>query len=330
MTTKVLALLSKYNLPSARLRIYDMVPYLEDYDISIHVVGFSKGIPRLFQFFSLLKYHVVIIQKKTSLNRVELYLAKKLANKIIYDFDDATMFHELEHRKPLTGKNFIKFLNTINIADAVVAGNDFLVSFCKSNVTDIYKLPTPINTERYFPLVKKNKKIVSLGWVGVPGSMGHLIKLLPILKNLSSKLPLELIVISKKKLFYRGLKIRNIEWELDKENIYLNLIDIGLMPLDDSIWTNGKGGYKLIQYGAVGLPSIGSPVGINKEIIIHNKTGLLANSADEWKKYLELLIKSASLRKKMGREARKHVLSEYSLKVYAKKYAAIIKKLGAC
>ncbi len=330
MTTKVLALLSKYNLPSARLRIYDMVPYLEDYDISQHVVGFSQRIPRLFQFFSLLKYHVVIIQKKTSLNRVELYLAKKLANKIIYDFDDATMFHELEHRKPLTGKNFIKFLNTINIADAVVAGNDFLVSFCKSNVTDIYKLPTPINTERYFPLVKKNKKIVSLGWVGVPGSMGHLIKLLPILKNLSSKLPFELIVISKKNLFYRGLKIRNIEWELDKENIYLNLIDIGLMPLDDSIWTNGKGGYKLIQYGAVGLPSIGSPVGINKEIIIHNKTGLLANSADEWKKYLELLIKSASLRKKMGREARKHVLSEYSLKVYAKKYAAIIKKLGAC
>ena len=101
------------------------------------------------------------------------------------------------------------------------------------------------------------------------------------------------------------------------------------MPLDDSIWTNGKGGYKLIQYGAAGLPSIGSPVGINKEIIIHNKTGLLANSADEWKKYLELLINSTSLRKKMGREARKHVLSEYSLKVYAKKYAAIIKKLGA-
>jgi glycosyltransferase involved in cell wall biosynthesis len=329
MTIKVLALLSKYNLPSARLRISDMVPYLEDYGISTHVVCFSKGISRLFQIFSLLKYHVVIIQKKTSLNRVELYLAKKLANKIIYDFDDATMFHELEHRKPLTGKNFIKFLKTINIADAVVAGNDFLVSFCKSNVTDIYKLPTPINTERYFPLVKKNKKIVSLGWVGVPGSMGHLIKLLPILKNLSSKLPFELIVISKKNLFYRGLKIRNIEWELDKENIYLNLIDIGLMPLDDSIWTNGKGGYKLIQYGAAGIPSIGSPVGINKEIIIHNKTGLLASSADEWKKYLELLINSTSLRKKMGREARKHVLSEYSLKVYAKKYAAIIKKLGA-
>ena len=99
------------------------------------------------------------------------------------------------------------------------------------------------------------------------------------------------------------------------------------MPLDDSIWTNGKGGYKLIQYGAVGLPSIGSPVGINKEIIIHNKTGLLAGSAEEWEKCLELLIKNTSLRKRMGREARKHIVNQYSSKAYAKNYAAVIKKL---
>ena len=207
----------------------------------------------------------------------------------------------------------------------MVAGNDFLVSFCKSNVTDIYKLPTPINTERYFPLVKKNKKIVSLGWVGVPGSMGHLIKLLPILKNLSSKLPFELIVISKKDLVYKGLEIRNIEWRLDKENEYLNSIDIGLMPLDDSIWTNGKGGYKLIQYAAVGIPSVGSAVGINKEIIIHQKTGYLANSLEEWSTYLELLISNASLRKKLGEAARSHIVKKYSLKAYAKNYAMAIK-----
>jgi glycosyltransferase involved in cell wall biosynthesis len=326
---KVFALLSKYNLPSARLRITDMAPYFEEYGLSMKVASFAKGISRFFQILSLSRYDVVIIQKKTSLNRVELFLIKNIAHKIIYDFDDATMFHELEHQKPLIGKNFKKFLNTINIADAVVAGNDFLISFCKSNVRSVYKLPTPVNTEKYFPLQKKNKTIVSLGWVGVPGSMCHLAKLLPVLKKLSNKWPFELIVISKKDLICKGLKIRNIKWELDRENEYLNLIDIGLMPIDDSIWTNGKGGYKLIQYGAVGLPSIGSPVGINKEIIIHNKTGLLADSADEWKKCLDLLIKNASLRKKMGREARSHIVSQYSLKTYAKNYATVIKKLGA-
>jgi glycosyltransferase involved in cell wall biosynthesis len=325
MTIKILALLSKYNLPSARLRIFDMVPYVEKYGMFIHAVGFSKGISRLFQIFSIRKYDLVIIQKKTSLNKVELFLIRKFSKKIIYDFDDATMFHELEHGKPLIGKNFKKFLNTINIADAVVAGNDFLGSFCKSNVANIYKLPTPVNTKEYFPLKKKNKNIVSLGWIGVPGSMGHLIKLLPLLKKIAIKFPIELIIISKKDLNCIGLKIRNIKWELNRENEFLNLIDIGLMPLDNSIWTNGKGGYKLIQYAAVGIPSLGSAVGINKEIIIHQKTGYLANSPEEWTAYLELLISNVSLRKKLGDAARSHIVKKYSLRAYAKNYAMAIK-----
>jgi len=327
MKIKALVLLSKSNLPSARLRFIDMLPFLLRYGIKLEAIGFAKGMGRFHQILSLFKYDLVIIQKKTSLNRIELFLIKKLANKIIYDFDDATMFHELEHHKPLIGKNFKKFLNTINIADAVVAGNNFLGSFCKNNVTDVYKLPTPINTEKYFPITKKNKKIISLGWVGVPGSMVHLVRILPILKKISKKYPFELIVISKKDLFFKGINIKNIEWKLDRENEYLNLIDIGLMPLDDSIWTNGKGGYKLIQYGAVGLPSIGSPVGINTEIIVHNKTGFLADSDDDWKNKLELLIKNSSLRKKMGINARKHILSHFSLKAYTKKYATIINEL---
>lgn len=326
MTIKVLALLSKYNLPSARLRIIDMVPYLEKYGIFMHVVGFAKGISRLFQICSLFKYDIVIIQKKTSLNKAELFLVRRFSKKIIYDFDDATMFHELEHGKPLIGKNFKKFLNTIDIADAVVAGNNFLRSFCKSNVTNIYKLPTPVNTKKYFPHKKKNKNIVSLGWIGVPGSMGHLIKLLPILKKIAIKFQIELIVISNKEINYNGIKIRNIKWELNRENEFLNLIDIGLMPLDNSIWTNGKGGYKLIQYSAVGIPSVGSAIGINNEIIIHQKTGYLANSPDEWSSYLELLISNSSLRKKFGYAARSHIVKKYSLNAYAKNYAMAIKK----
>jgi glycosyltransferase involved in cell wall biosynthesis len=324
MKIKALVLLSKSNLPSARLRFIDMLPFILRYGIKLEAIGFAKGMGRFLQILSLFKYDLVIIQKKTSLNRIELFLIKKLANKIIYDFDDATMFHELEHGKPLSGKNFIKFLKTINIANAVVAGNDFLGSFCKSNVVNIYKFPTPVDINKYFPLRKINKKIVTLGWVGVPGSMIHLQKILPLLKGIAKKFPFELIVISKKKLIYKGLLIRNIEWQLEKENEYLNLIDIGLMPLDDSIWTNGKGGYKIIQYGAVGIPSIGSAIGINKEIIIHQKTGYLTNSPEEWIEYLELLITNADLRNKLGLAARSQIVKKYSLKAYARNYAKAI------
>ena len=114
MKIKVLALLSQANLPSARLRILDMISELSSNNIKMDAKGFAKGVSRIFQILTLPKYDLLIIQKKTSLNRIELFVIKKLANKIIYDFDDATMFHELEHARPLSGKNFIKFLRLKN------------------------------------------------------------------------------------------------------------------------------------------------------------------------------------------------------------------------
>ena len=39
------------------------------------------------------------------------------------------------------------------------------------------------------------------------------------------------------------------------------------MPLENNLKNQGKGGFKLIQYLSIGLPVIGSRVGINEEII---------------------------------------------------------------
>jgi glycosyltransferase involved in cell wall biosynthesis len=305
-----------------------MAPFLKNQNINLKTEPFAKSFSRLIQILSLPKYDVVIIQKKTSLRKLELYLIRKLSRRIIYDFDDASMFHELEHSKPLAGKNFKKFINTINIADAVVAGNDFLRSFCINNVSQVYKLPTPVDIKKYYPIKFIPKKELTLGWIGVSGSMRHLYNLSPILKELSKDLSFELLVISNVDFICKGVKVKNIQWDLNRENEYLNLIDIGLMPLDDSIWTQGKCGYKLIQYGSVGIPSVGSSVGINNEIILNGKTGYLAGNKDEWIKYLSFLIKNVDLRKKMGAEARIQILRNFSLGAYAKQYAKIIKKLS--
>ena len=328
MTYQVLALLSKFDLPSARIRIRNMAPFLKNQNINLKTEPFAKSFSRLFQILSLHKYDVVIIQKKTSLRKLELFLIRKLSHRIIYDFDDASMFHELEHSKPLAGKNFKKFINTINIVDAVVAGNDFLRSFCINNVSQVYKLPTPVDIKKYYPIKLKPKKELTLGWIGVSGSMRHLHNLSPILKKLSKDLSFELLVISNVDFICKGVKVKNIQWDLNRENEYLNLIDIGLMPLDDSIWTQGKCGYKLIQYGSVGIPSVGSSVGINNEIILNGKTGYLAGNKDEWIKHLSFLIKNVDLRKKMGAEARIRILRNFSLGAYARQYAKIIKMLA--
>ena len=67
------------------------------------------------------QHDVVLIQKKTSFHPFELAWMQRLNPRIIFDMDDAVMFHELEHHKPLTGKNFIKFIRTVNHCAVVVA-----------------------------------------------------------------------------------------------------------------------------------------------------------------------------------------------------------------
>ena len=39
------------------------------------------------------------------------------------------------------------------------------------------------------------------------------------------------------------------------------------MPLENDIWSEGKCGFKCLQYMALGIPSIVSPVGVNNTIV---------------------------------------------------------------
>ena len=89
---------------------------------------------------------------------------------------------------------------------------------------------------------------------------------------------------------------------------------IGIMPLKEGPWFEGKCGFKLIQYLACGIPTIASPVGVNSKIVHHNENGFIAADKKEWAKYLKDLINDPQIRSQMGEEGRKYIVEEYSLK----------------
>ena len=97
------------------------------------------------------------------------------------------------------------------------------------------------------------------------------------------------------------------------------------MPLTEDPWTLGKGGYKLLQYMASGLPVVASPVGINAEIVVDGVTGYLAGTDEEWEEKLLALAADAELRSRMGREGRERVEAEYSLASQQGKFLKLIR-----
>jgi glycosyltransferase involved in cell wall biosynthesis len=104
----------------------------------------------------------------------------------------------------------------------------------------------------------------------------------------------------------------------------LSDLDIGIMPLPDSEWERGKCGLKALQYMALGIPTVASPVGVNREIIRHGQNGFLASSETEWRSALERLLDDAALRERMGAAGRTTVESGYSAAVQAPRVASIL------
>jgi glycosyltransferase involved in cell wall biosynthesis len=84
----------------------------------------------------------------------------------------------------------------------------------------------------------------------------------------------------------------------------------------------------LLQYMAVGLSALASPVGVNRDIVQHGQNGFLAANEADWYRHLAALCSNRELRLRIGSAARATVEAQYSLNVWgpalAERYLAII------
>lgn len=116
------------------------------------------------------------------------------------------------------------------------------------------------------------------------------------------------------------LNVQCRPWSEQSEVEEIQNFDIGIMPLDNTPWEQGKCGYKLIQYMACGKPVVGSPIGINTSIITPN-VGDLATTPNDWAEALIALLNNKEKRLQMGQQARIRAQERYSLQVWAPKLA---------
>ncbi|MEI8340020.1 MAG: glycosyltransferase, partial [Verrucomicrobiota bacterium] len=140
---------------------------------------------------------------------------------------------------------------------------------------------------------------------------------LEMLADLQQKIGFEFTVIShpKPKLPIPSLRWSFIPWSPEMESRIGELIDVGIMPLVDDAFQQGKCGLKLLQYMAGGLPVIASPVGVNRNIAEGN--GYLAASAPEWHQAITALNADRKLLRDFGMAGRAFCENNYDLKTWA-------------
>lgn len=257
------------------------------------------------------------------------WLFKASKAKLIFDFDDSIWLHDVSSNQSFFQKlkNPAKTGTIISYCDLTIAGNEYLANYAKKHTQSVTIIPTTIDLKEYTRVEVKKGPGVCIGWSGSFSTIKHFESSLEALKIIKEKYRDKVYfkVIGDGNYKNHELGIEGLPWKAQTEVSDLCEMDIGIMPLPDDAWSKGKCGLKGLQYMALEIPTIMSPVGVNSDIIDEGKNGFLAGSTDDWVDKLTLLIEDVELRKKVGKAGRTTVEKEYSVEGNKEKWLAAFK-----
>ncbi|MBC8110115.1 MAG: glycosyltransferase [Verrucomicrobia bacterium] len=291
--------------------------------ISGILLGFLK---RIFLMFSVWRYDFVFVHREASpigFPVFEWLIAKVFRKKMIFDFDDALWLPAISAQNTLA--NLLKFHSKtkylIRWSYKISAGNTYLAEQSRffsrlENVisSKINLIPTTIDTENLHNRIKNQdtEKFV-IGWTGTHSTLPYLNEILPVIRKLEDSYDFTFMIICNKNPEFNLKSFHFLPWQKATEIEDLLLMNSGVMPLTDDAWAKGKCGFKALQYMALGIPALVSPVGVNSEIIQNQENGFLCQSPEDWEKAMILLLENPEKRKIMGANARKTIVEKYAV-----------------
>lgn len=300
-----------------RLRIAALIPLLAERGFELEVLLRPRGLAAPFKLRRLLKtarrYDAVILQRKF-LDASEAQLLRRNARQIIYDIDDALMFHNRPVGMISRWRTQRRFRATSRVIDHVAAGNEYLAGIFRGQGCRATVVPTVVDASRYQIKSHGPTQWPTLIWIGSHSTLPYLQSFLPAIEQAAAQVPnLKLLTIADATVKSDRMMVEHQRWSRSGEAAALCRGDIGIAPTPEDPWTRGKCGFKILQYMAAGLPVIASPVGANAQIVVDGQTGFLPNSPADWPATIAKLANDPTLRADMGAAARKRVESDYSL-----------------
>lgn len=344
-------------VPNQRFRIEQYVDYLEENGVDVvwspvlnrdeYQLLYSPGrfarkagivgrgaLKRVLNLAGSRRYDVVYVPREAIQLGTAVFerAVPRLGPRLVFDFDDAIWLpNASEANRALAFlKRPEKTEKIVAAASLVFAGNDYLADYARQFSSDVVVIPTTIDTDRYQPRVPEARDAVCIGWSGSLTTMIHFALAVPVLRRLKERFGDRVYFKLIGDPGYRSeeLGLQGQRWNESTEVEDLAEIDIGIMPLPDDAWSKGKCGLKGLQYMALGIATVMSPVGVNSEIVDDGVNGLLAASEDEWVEKISRLVESPELRARLGTAGRETVVRDYSVASQRDRYLDYFKGLA--
>jgi glycosyltransferase involved in cell wall biosynthesis len=280
------------------------------------------------------RFDVVFLHREAALIGPPLIerLIAALSVPIVYEFDDAVYVPYVSPANRYM--SLLKFPaqktdRLCRLAAHVIVGNDVLRDYAIARNANVTIVPTTIDTDKYTQscAYEPDGELV-IGWSGSYSSVQYLDALKPALSRLRRTHRFSVEVIGATSFTMDDVEVRSRAWHSASEVEDLKRIHVGVMPLPDEDWARGKCALKALQYMALGIPTVVSPVGANCEVIRHDVDGLYAATTDEWVARLAALLDDAALRRRLGEAGRRRVVEKYSAAVHAPRVHAVLESVA--
>jgi glycosyltransferase involved in cell wall biosynthesis len=298
--------------------------------VASRLTGLGSSIARrIAELRTARDYDLLFVQREAMLVGPAIFetLYRSIGNTpMVLDLDDATY---VRYTSPSFGRlgSYLKFFGKtdklIKASRVVTCGNNYIAEYVRTLGTRTVVIPTVVDTDEFTPALKANPVPV-VGWIGTHSTFPFLEWLFPVLEELGAKhrFKLKIVGAGRTDISVKGVEVISSPWELDREVGDFQSLDIGLYPmtLSDSAneeWLLGKSGFKAIQYMAVGIPFVMSPIGVAGDIGEPGKTHFNASSERDWYTQLEKLLSDSELRLRMGESGRRHSLDNYTVEQQA-------------
>lgn len=303
------------------------------------------SLQRLRMLLGARSYDAVFVQREAMLvgpALVERLLAQVTGLPLLFDIDDAVWLDNGESSRFPIAARLLKFPrkshSLMKLATEVITATQYLADYASQYSQRVTVVPTVVSRETWQPMPGRldgafgpGDGIPTVGWVGTHSTAEHLDIVVPALRALASEgLKFRVRLVGASRSFeLDGVVVESVPWREESEVDDFRRIDVGIAPIGDGLWSRGKGGFKAIQYMAVGVPMVASPVGGAAEFLEHGSNALLATSTEEWKESLRSLLEDRALRSRLSRAGRALVESRFCTEVQADVVGSLVERAMA-
>lgn len=228
----------------------------------------------------------------------------------------------------------------LRMSDGLIVSTPYLAKQYEGRCPNIHVVPNSIDFDEWEGLAHKKHSRLRIGWIG-GGTHGKDLELV--------QEALDKILRDHQDVWFyciHGVPKFVKDWAAQGRHVYhtpkwsyINLyprfmasfdFDIGIAPLVDNNFNRGKSNLRWLEYSALQIPTVASPLPDFKRVIDDGRNGFLANNTDQWIRKLTALVDEHSTRARcretMGKSAFEFIKANFNANKTSSAYLKLLRQ----